>query len=633
MPEVRDTPLPPRRLPVGAEIQSAGGVHFRVWAPRRRQVTLVIQDVASGQSLDEVPLAAEPEGYFSGTSSKAKAGSRYGFRLEDDPQLYPDPASRWQPDGPHALSEVVDPAAFAWTDKGWKGRPLKGQVIYELHIGTFSPEGNWDGAIGKLPELADLGVTMVEVLPVAEFAGEFGWGYDGVDLYAPTRNYGTPDDFRRFVDEAHKLGMGVMLDVVYNHFGPVGNYLGQYSSDYLVADSHTGWGEAINFDSDNSKPVREYFASNAGYWIDEYHVDGLRLDAIHAIVDDSPRHILMDIGQAVREKSGDRHTLVILENEHQQGYALRPVERGGYGMHAGWNDDFHHVARVAATGNRAHYLGDYQGSPQEFISLAKRGHLFQGQWNERQQCFRGTPAGDLEAPQFVNFIQNHDQVGNPPGALRLHQLTSPGINRALTAFLMLAPGTPLLFQGQEFASSSPFHFFADHDEDLNKLVRKGRSEEMEQFRVQAGQDGCSWFADPGSRETFEACRLDWDERKKNADTLALHRDLLKLRREDPVFSAQRADRIEGAVLSEEAFLLRYFGEDGDDRLVLINLGPDLTRTSLAEPLVVPPDGRQWEPLWSSEEPRYGGLGTPPLDVKRWFAPGHSATVLAARPVK
>ncbi len=630
MPVPTKSPRPQRRLPVGAEVQPDGGVHFRVWAPKRRHVSIESQVSAGTQTVLQVPLDDEGNGYFSGFSPDVGPGDRYGFRLDDERPLFPDPASRRQPDGPHGLSEIVDPALFQWSDAAWLGKPLKGQVIYELHIGTFTPEGTWAAAIGQLPALADLGITMVEVMPIAEFAGEFGWGYDGVNLFAPTRLYGTPDDFRRFVDAAHQHGLGVMLDVVYNHFGPVGNYLGQFSDDYLNAEHHTGWGEAINFDGTNSGPVREYFVANAGFWIDEYHVDGLRLDAVHAIVDESPEHILTSIGRGVREKSGHRQTLVILENEHEESYALRPIERGGYGMDGGWNDDFHHVARVAATGHAEYYFGDYHGTPQEFISLVKWGYLYQGQWNSRQQRFRGSPGLDLEAKQFVIFLQNHDQVGNSPGSRRQHELTSPGRHRALTALLLLAPGTPLLFQGQEFSSSSPFYFFADHEPELSKLVREGRQKEMQNFRRQMGHDVSKKFADPGDVGTFEKSRLDLSERERNIAVLDLHRDLLRLRREDNVFAAQRADRIHGAVISVEAFSLRYFGEDGDDRLFLMNLGRDLDWSPVTEPLLVPPAGRQWQLLWSSEDPRYGGLGTPPLENDRWFIPGHSALVLTAR---
>jgi maltooligosyltrehalose trehalohydrolase len=615
-----------RRLHVGAEVQPQGGVHFRVWAPLRRAVTVELH-LPSGAG--KLPLAAEADGYYAGFSPEASAGTRYGYCLDGDSKPFPDPASRCQPEGPHGLSEVVDPRAFRWHDQSWKGLQLKGQVLYELHIGTFTAEGTWAAAAARLPDLVELGVTTVEIMPVAEFDGEFGWGYDGVNLFAPTRLYGTPDDFRRFVDEAHRLGLGVVLDVVYNHFGPVGNYLGQYSGDYLTAKHHTGWGDAINYDAKNSGPVREYFISNAGYWIDEYHVDGLRLDAVHAIVDDSKQHILAAITRRVREAAEGRGTLMIAENEFQQSYLLRSPARGGYGLDAAWNDDFHHVARVAVTGNATHYFSDYHGSPQEFVSLARWGYLYQGQYNARQQRRRGTPGFDCDAAQFINFLQNHDQIGNAPGGRRLHQLTSPGRHRALTALLCLAPGTPMLFQGQEFSASNPFFFFAHHEPELAKAVHKGRLAEMSRLRSLAHPEGGVPFDDPGERATFERCKIDHAERAQHAETWRLHRDLLRLRREDAVFSAQRADRLHGAVIGADAFLLRYFGEDGDDRLLVVNLGRDLTYQPAPEPLLVPCEGRRWRVLWTSEELCYGGLGAPPLDVERLFVPGHSALVLIA----
>jgi maltooligosyltrehalose trehalohydrolase len=629
MPETATLTKPIRRLPVGAELQTTGGTHFRVWAPRRKQVHAVIFDLAGTPFADE-SLVDEGRGYFSGFVSGAAAGMRYGFRLDADEKLYPDPASRYQPSGPHELSEIIDPSTYSWGDAEWRGTTLAGQVIYELHIATFTPPGTFESAIAKLPELKALGITMVEVMPVSEFAGEFGWGYDGVNLFAPTRLYGTPDDLRRFVDAAHSLGIGVMLDVVYNHFGPVGNYLGQFSTDYLSDEHHTGWGEAINFDGPSSQPVREYFIANAGYWIDEYHIDGLRLDAVHAIIDDSPEHILKSIARHVRNVAGERDTLIVLENEHQDSHALRPFDQDGYGCDAGWNDDFHHVARVAATGHAEYYFGDYQGTPQEFISLVKWGYLYQGQWNSRQGKFRGSPGLDLQAAQLITFLQNHDQVGNSPGSLRGHALTSPGRHRALTALWLLSPGTPMFFQGQEFSASTPFYFFADHDPELNRLVREGRQNEMKNFRRQAGHDVSERFADPGARSTFESSKLNWEDRDRNLAVVQLHTDLLQIRRTDPVFAAQCADRIHGAVIAGEAFLLRFFGENGDDRLLFVNLGRDLTWTPITEPLLVPPLGRAWNVLWSSEDPRYGGLGTPPLDPERWFIPGHAALVLSAQ---
>jgi maltooligosyltrehalose trehalohydrolase len=572
-------------------------------------------------------LQREPNGYFSGFAAEAAAGDRYGFQLDGEEKIYPDPASRFQPDGPHCQSLIVDPSRFRWRDNGWQGPSRKGQVVYEMHIGTFTPEGAFAAAIAKLPLLGELGITLLEVMPVAEFDGRYGWGYDGVDLFAPTRLYGEPDDLRLFVDEAHRLGLGVILDVVYNHFGPTGNYLAQFSDHYTSRKYKTDWGEAINFDADDNGPVREFFVANAGYWIDEFHIDGLRLDAIHAIVDDSPEHIVAAITRRVREAAGERKTLVVVENELQQPHMLRGADRGGCGVDAAWNDDFHHAARVAMTGHAEYYYSDYQGSPQELISAVKWGFLYQGQWNARQKRHRGGAAFDLDAEQFVIFLQNHDQIGNSAHGRRAHELTSLSRFRAMTALLLLAPQTPLLFQGQEFCASAPFLFFADHNVDLAKLVREGRQEALRQFRSLSGPDVEQFLADPCDPKTFERSKIDWRERDEHLEAIALHRDLLRLRREDCVFSTQRADRVFGAVIGPEAFVLRFFGDAGDDRLLLINLGRDLEYTPITEPLMVRPRHGDWRVFWSSEDPRYGGSGTGLFDIKRWYLPGQAALVL------
>jgi maltooligosyltrehalose trehalohydrolase len=467
-------------------------------------------------------------------------------------------------------------------------------------------------------------------MPVAEFPGRFGWGYDGVDLYAPTRLYGGPDDFRSFIDRAHGLGLAVVLDVVYNHFGPSDNYLGQFSGDFVSRRHHTEWGDAVNFDGENSGPVREFVIANAGYWIDEFHLDGLRLDAIHAIVDDSQDHILAALTRRVREKAAGRKTLVVAENEHQQAIVVRGVERGGYGLDATWNDDFHHSARLAMTGHKDFFYADYCGTPQELISAVKRGFLYQGQWNARQAKRRGSPTRDLSAPQFVTFLENHDQLSHSGRGQRPWSLTSPGRYRAATALWLLAPGTPMFFQGQEFWASAPFAYFADHHAELAELVRKGRLEFMENFRCPIGGEQESTLLDPSSIETFQRCKLDFGERQRHAETYRMHRDLLKLRREDPVFAAQRAEGIEGAVLGAEAFALRCFGEHhAGDRLLLVNLGADAPLAPPSEPLLAPPEGCQWKLIWSSEDAHYGGAGTSALDAKTLLAPAHAALVLSS----
>ncbi|MFO0850012.1 MAG: malto-oligosyltrehalose trehalohydrolase [Gemmataceae bacterium] len=615
-----------RRLPVGAEVRPGGGVHFRVWAPARSRVEVVFDGHGGGPA----PLEPEGNGYFSGLVRQASVGARYRYRL-DGGEAYPDPASRFQPDGPHGPSEVIDPAAFPWTDADWPGVKLEGQVLYELHVGTFTRYGTWAAAERELPELAACGITCLEVMPVAEFPGRFGWGYDGVDLFAPTRLYGRPDDFRRFVDTAHKHGLGVILDVVYNHLGPDGNYLKQFSPAYFTAKHTTEWGEAINYDGDDCGPVREFFVANAGYWVDEFHLDGLRLDATQNVYDDAPpeRHILTEIGRRVRQAAGRRSTIVVNENEPQHTELVRPEGEGGYGLDALWNDDFHHSAMVALTGRNEAYYTDYLGSPQELISAVKYGYLYQGQWYSWQEKRRGHPALDLPPAHFVTFTQNHDQVANSGRGRRAHQLTSPGRYRAMQALLLLAPGTPMLFQGQEFAASAPFFYFADHSPELARLVQAGRVEFLAQFRALTDPAMKEVFADPESVATFERCKLDPAEREQHAPVYRLTKDLLRLRRDDPAFRSQKPRGVDGAVLGEQAFVLRFFADAGD-RLLVVNLGRDLHLLTCPEPLLAPPVGHRWRVVLSTEDPRYDGSGTGPVEsaAEGWRVAGEAAVVLA-----
>lgn len=612
-----------RRLPVGAEVVP-GGIHLRVWAPLRERVTAVL-------GKQEIELDREEGGYFSGLAEGARAGALYKYRL-DGGEAFPDPASRFQPEGPHGPSQVVDPSSFRWTDRGWRGLGPEGQVVYELHVGTFTREGTWEAAARELPELADLGITVIEVMPVAEFPGRFGWGYDGVNLFAPYHFYGEPDDFRRFVDRAHGVGIGVILDVVYNHLGPDGNYLKQFSETYFTDRYVNDWGEAINFE-DAAEPVRELFVANAGYWIDEYHLDGLRLDATQDVKDASREHVLAAIVRRAREAAGGRSIYTVAENEPQDTWLVRPPEEGGYGIDALWNDDFHHSTLVALTGRSEAYYTDYRGTPQEILSLVKHGFLYQGQRYSWQKQRRGTSALGLPAHAFVDFLQNHDQVANSARGERCHRLASPGQFRALTALLLLGPGTPMLFQGQEFCASTPFLYFADHNPELAAAVRKGRLEFLSQFPSLALPETQAGVPDPESPESFERCKLDFAERDRHTAAYSLHKDLLRLRREDPVFRSQGKGWLDGAVLAREAFVLRFFGENAGDRLLIVNLGADRHLEPVPEPLLAPLTGLRWEVLWSSEDPRYGGSGAPPPEDKEgcWRIAGQSATVLRLMP--
>jgi maltooligosyltrehalose trehalohydrolase len=587
-----------------------------------------------------VTLPAEDSGYFSGLAPDARAGSRYKYKL-DGGEIAPDPASRFQPEGPHGSSEVVDASAFPWADRNWRGVALPHQVIYEMHVGTFTKQGVWSSAQAELPHLAETGVTVLEIMPVAEFPGRFGWGYDGVQWFAPSHLYGAPDDFRRFIDRAHSLGLGVILDVVYNHLGPDGNYLPKFAPQYFCDQTITDWGPAINFDGNDSGPVREFCIANACYWIDEFHLDGLRLDATQDIHDGSEDHILRAMAREVRKRAAPREVIVIAENEPQQVKLVKPADKGGYGLDALWNDDFHHTAMVALTGHNEAYYTDYLGTPQEFISSVKYGYLYQGQHYKWQKKPRGTPGLDLNPAVMVAFIQNHDQIANSAYGERCDRLTSRGKLRAVTALLLLAPSTPMLFQGQEFGASSPFLFFADHGPELAKQIRRGRAEFLAQFRSLATPEMQQRFSDPGDPATFERCKLDVSERETHREIYDLHRDLLRLRRDEPAFRAQKRRGVDGAVLSSEAFVLRFFGDQGDagdDRLLLVNLGLDLHLDPAPEPLLAPPGDCGWTTLWSSEDPKYGGIGAPPLDTPslgtpargtddNWRIPGHAAVLL------
>lgn len=618
-------------MPVGAEFvtrHGIEGVEFRVWAPKRRRVQLVFDN----GSLD---LEAEAGGYFSGFAPSARPGTLYQFRLDDDEKLYPDPASRFQPEGPHGPSQVIDPSAWQWRDADWMGPQSESQIIYEFHLGTFTPEGTWDSAREQLPELSSLGITTLEIMPIADFGGRWGWGYDGVNLFAPTRLYGTPDHARAFIDEAHGLGMSVILDVVYNHLGPDGNYLTQFSDEYFTDEFTNDWGESINF---GSCPVREYYLANAAYWVDEFHFDGLRLDATQDIHDNSPQHILQAMSRRIREAAGRRRVYVVAENEEQDTTLVRSAESGGYALDALWNDDFHHSVMVAMTGRNEAYYTDYRGDPQELVSAAKYGYLFQGQWYKWQKKRRGSPALDLPPHRFVTFIQNHDQVANSAHGDRPNLLVDPGTYRAMSALLMLGPGTPMLFQGQEFGATTPFLFFCDHEGDLSAQVAGGRRKFLAQFPSLARPEMQKILVNPCEESTFLRSKLDLSERFRNSAMYSCYRDLIRLRCEDPVFRAPRTRGIDGAVLSPRAFVLRWFGGEYGDRLLIVNYGRDLHFNPAPEPLLAPERNMRWSILWSSENPQYGGIGTIPPDSplggeENWRITAHSAIVLQPTPLQ
>jgi maltooligosyltrehalose trehalohydrolase len=621
-------PDPSLSYPIGAHLRVDGTTHFSVWAPKPRQIALALED-AHGDTRD-IALTRDRAGYATASVPGVAAGQRYQYRI--DGQLLPDPASRWQPDGPSGPSAVDDPLRFRWTDSHWRGVRLEGQVLYEMHVGTFTTEGTWRAAIERLPALAATGITVVEVMPVAEFPGEFGWGYDGVFPFAPTRLYGTPDDFRTFVDRAHGLGLGVILDVVYNHLGPNGCVFASYAAEYFSRRYQNEWGEALNFDGEGSAAVREFFTSNAAYWIRDYHLDGLRLDATQSIHDSSPEHVVAAIARAAREAAARRDIILVSENETQHIRMVRPASAGGYGLDALWNDDFHHSAIVALTGRREAYYSDHHGTPQELVSAAKHGFLFQGQRYSWQKQGRGTRTDSVEPAAFVTFLENHDQLANSGDGSRVHQRSAPGAFRAMTALFLLMPGTPMLFQGQEFGATAPFLYFADHHPELAAAVAKGRGEFVTQFPSLASSEVQARLAVPHARDTFDRCTLQWEEFDRHVAVRRLHEDLLALRRGAVAFRQQRAGAVDGAVLGPGTFVLRYETQiSRDERLLIVNLAADVTAAAFPEPLLAPPDGCDWVNDWSSEDPVYGGVGTPQVCTDSgWHIPGLSATVLKPR---
>lgn len=618
----------PFQLTLGAQVLGDGRTRFRVWAPRRKRVDVCLHDPSGLRCL---PLEKAADGYFEATHP-VPAGALYKYQL-DAGETFPDPCSRFQPEGPHGPSRVVDPNRFTWTDQAWRGlSSIKSQVVYELHVGTFTPEGTYAAAAAKLPLLKELGVTVLELMPLHTFPGRYNWGYDGVALFAPCSVYGEPDDLRRLVNEAHRLGLGILLDVVYNHLGPDGNYLSQYSRGYFNSKYPNEWGEPTNFDDGEAAgPSRDFFIQNACHWVAEYHLDGLRLDATQSLYDASPTNITQEIVEKTRAAAGSRNILLIAENEPQDVRMVTPKEQGGYGADGLWVDDFHHSARVASVGRSEAYLMDYCGTAQELLSCALRNSLYQGQYYSWQKKRRGSPLLRTPPEHIVFYLQNHDQLANTLRGQRLHVVAGYARARALTAFLLLLPQTPMLFMGQEFFASSPFLYFVDHKPELQKLVHTGRNSFLSQFPSARQALEAEGYDVPIGEASFRASKLDWSERTRNTEALALHQELLRLRREDPVFAAQDSSRIAGAVLSRQALVLRYFGAGQEgDRLLLLNLGTGLDLEPCPEPLLAPEAGKIWRLLLSSEHVRFGGMGAPALPGEgRLRIPGQTALVLTS----
>ena len=590
------------RLTIGANLE-AGGVRFRVWAPASETAEVVLY---RGGEEERFEMERDEDGYRTAQVHGVAPGTLYKYRL--DGEEYPDPASRSQPEGVHGPSEVVDPAAFRWHDAGWPGLTPDGLVIYELHVGTFTGDGTFDAAIERLDFLHELGVNAIEVMPIATFSGARNWGYDGVGIYAPAAPYGGPEAFKRFVDAAHARGLGVILDVVYNHFGPEGNYLPAITGGRFFTDRHkTPWGDAINYDGPDSAPVRDFVIQNALHWAHEYHVDGLRLDATHAIVDDSPVHVLREISQ--RLHALNRPRILIAEDERNERRVVLPADDGGLGLDAVWADDLHHELRRLTAGDSEGYFRSYTGSIEDTVATLRKGWFFEGQVAEHSGEARGTPAEGLPPRAFVHCIQNHDQTGNRPMGDRLTESVSLPVYRALSALLLASPYTPMLWMGQEWAASSPFQYFTDHPEELGRLVTQGRREEFKGFSAFSDPKTRERIPDPQAEETFRRSQLDWEEaaREPHRGVLALYRELLRLRRDEPALRPAGRDGFDVAALGDRALALKRWA-GGEMVLVVASFGDALQLDLGARPETRAPAGGRWTTLLDSEDPRYGGDG-------------------------
>ena len=606
-------------------IPDGDGTRFTLWALGRQAAAVDIE----GRGVFE--LYDLGDGYFGAEVAGVGPGDPNRYRLDGEVSV-PDLASRCQPEGNDGPSVVVG-NHFSWTDQDWAGVQRQDRVLYELHVGTFTPEGTWQAAATKLPWLQTLGVTVIHVMPIATFKGRFGWGYDTTLPYAPFAPYGTPDDVRAFVDAAHAQGIGVILDVVYNHVG-LGDHYRAYSEHYFTDRYENEWGASFNYDGENARAVRDFIIGNAMYWIGDFHFDGLRIDAAQAMFDASSEHIIAELTRAARKAAGPRQVYVLVENQPQQHLMIDPPQSGGYGVDAMVSDDFQHAARVAMTGHNDFYYRDYLGSPQELVSALKYGFLYQGQRSDMRDKAYGTYNLSTPAEHFLHFLENHDQVANSARGFRLASLASPARVRAITSLLLLGPQTPCLFQGQEFGATNPFLYFLGLEGEEAKAGAEGRRQSVSNFPSVADpvmQERLPYPADP---VTFESSKLDWAEAERHAGMVALHRDLLAMRRNDPAFSQATQRHIDGAVIGDAALLVRYLTPDpAGHRLLLLNLGRDLPVGVVAEPLLAPPEGHRWIVAWSSEHPDYDGAGRRPIDPAQfWILPADCALVFRGEPL-
>jgi maltooligosyltrehalose trehalohydrolase len=590
----------------GARLSADGRCAWRLWAPRATTAELVLYD-ASSRDAAVHPMTSEQDGFFSCSLPSPSVGQRYAFRLDGNAPR-PDPASRWQPDGVHAPSALWRPDDFRWTDRDWPGIPLKELVIYELHVGTFTPQGTFAAIIPRLSALRDLGITAIELMPVGQFPGKRGWGYDGVFWFAVQQSYGGPGELQRLVDACHAHGLALILDVVYNHLGPEGNYLGEFGP--FFTDRHqTPWGAAVNFDGPSSRAVRDFVLENVTQWIRDFHVDGLRLDAIHAIVDDSTPHILAEIKQvaAIEAERCGRPVHVIAESNLNDVRLLDPPETGGYGLDAQWSDDFHHCVHTLLTGERGGYYADFDDPPRQLVKSLNQFFVYDGCYSTYRKRPHGRPVGDHSGERFVVSIQTHDQVGNRACGDRFGTLLSAEQQRLAAGLLLLAPNLPLLFMGEEYGEGRPFPFFCEFsDEALREAVRKGRREEFKAF---------GWMGelpDPSAPETFASAILSWSwpDGSAQAGLRNLYRELLAWRRSHPALGdfAHRAAKL---MTDNHASVLHLVRGDPRRPKDCLHAFFNLAR----EPVPLPAPAEELR--LHSEEPRFGG--TAPRDVLSAYA--------------
>ena len=610
-------------LRFGASVRSGYSVEFRVWAPNLTNLAVRVMGGNEGEPSRTIPMRQSSDSEFVATVPQVGAGADYVYVLDGERER-PDPVSRWQPGGVHAPSRVVDPASFRWSDQGWSGIPLRDFIIYELHTGTFTRDGTFAGVIARLPYLRDLGVTAIEIMPVAEVPGNRNWGYDGASLYASQSSYGGPTGLKKLVDACHQHGLAVVLDVVYNHLGPEGNYLPEFAPCFTDTH-HTPWGKAINFDGPESDGVRRFIIDNALYWLTEYHVDALRLDAIHGIYDFGARHILDELSQAFQDQARrlQRQAWLIAESDLEDVRIINPRAKGGYAFDAQWHDDFHHALYALLTGQREGFLTDF-GAVANLSKSVTEGFVFDWRYSHYRRRHYGSSSKNRPGEQFVGFIQNHDKVANTSRGKRLSSLVSSGQQKLAAVLTLSSPFLPLLFMGEEYGETAPFLYFTSFDDPgLAAAVTAGRKKELGSHYSE------SEFADPQAPGTFEHCKLDWSktEVSPHAEILRLYRDLISLRRRHLSLANCRKELTEIQFNEQRKWLLMKRSDpSGSGALLVFNF------SSEAQSIPVLDSDHSWRlALWTGDAIYGGGSGPRPVErpgsVSQLSLAGFEAAIL------